>query len=122
MQGTSKVYSLDRELELPLGKAYLSASKYHNALVVIINQMGIVGSIVNSISTQLGDKLEGHGEEDIYDIKTLFGATESPFFEVLLRRLLQIVHSVSRIDPADPLMVSMFASLPVPVPVTSKEL
>lgn len=43
-----KVYSLDREVELPLGKASLSASKYQNALVVIINQMGTVGSMVRS--------------------------------------------------------------------------
>lgn len=36
---------------------------------------------------------------------------------MLLRRLLQIVHSVSRTDPSNPLIVSMFASLPI----TNKE-
>jgi len=32
--------------------------------------------------------LEGKGEEDIFEIKTLFGASNIVFYEVLFRRVL----------------------------------
>jgi hypothetical protein len=57
--------------------------------------------------------LEGKGEEDIFEIKTLFGATSIVFYEVLFRRILENVFKLCRVSAEQPFIVTMFVALPV---------
>lgn len=44
--------------------------------------------------------MEGKGEEDIFEIKTLFGATDIVFYEVFFRRVVESVFKLCKLPPS----------------------
>jgi hypothetical protein len=73
-ENKNQLYVSNSSVVSELAPIELSASRYQNNLILIVNQTGTIGSILEA-------ELESESIEDpIYEITTKFGATDSQFY------------------------------------------